>query len=180
MRLSALFLAIAASLLIARPATAERIEHFKKIGNWDGGAYTHSKTGKFSHCAASASYRNGNTLIFAIYKNRTWALGIANKDWKLKVGDTYAVRYRIDKGAEHSGKAGAVADNQIKLPLPGDNKLFDRMRNGSLLTVVLKSKTTSFETTKFETTKFKLTSTNAILTRLFKCVGEWRKNPKYQ
>lgn len=170
MRTWALFLAVAANLLTVLPATAARIEHFKKTGNWDGGAYTHSKTGKFSHCAASAKYRNGNILIFAIFKNRSWALGIANKEWTLKVGDTYPVRYRIDKGAELGGKARAVADNQIKLPLPGDDKLFNRMRRGSLLTVSL----------GFKTAKFDLADTDAILTRLFDCVGEWRKNPKYQ
>jgi hypothetical protein len=170
MRLSALFLAVAASLLVALPATAARIEHFKKIGNWDGGAYTHTKTGKFNHCAASASYRNGNSLVFAIYKDRSWALGIVNMDWKLKVDDTYPVRYRIDSGSELSGEATAATDNQIKLPLPGDNKLFDRMRHGSLLTINLKSKTV----------KFKLTSTDAMLTKLFDCVNTWRKRREYQ
>ena len=169
MKPGALFLAVAASLQAVLPAAAARIEHFK-VGNWDAGAYTHSKTGKFSHCAASAKYKNGNTLIFAIFRNRSWALGIANKEWTLKVGDTYPVRYRIDKGAELTGKAGAVANNQIKLPLPGDDSLFNRMRNGRLLTVSL----------GFKTTKFALTDTDAILTRLFKCVGEWRKNRKYQ
>lgn len=169
MRLSALFLAGAASLLMTMPATAARIEHFK-IGNWDGGAYTHSKTGKFNHCAASAQYRNGNSLVFAIFRDRTWALGIVNKDWKLKVGDTYPVRYRIDSGSELSSKAGAIATNQIKFSLPGDDRLFNRMRRGSLLTVSL----------GFKTTKFSLTDTDAILTRLFKCVGEWRKRREYQ
>lgn len=169
MRLSALFLAVAASLLAVPPATAARVEHFK-IGNWDGGAYTHSKTGKFNHCAASARYRNGNSLVFAIYKNRSWALGMVNKAWNLKVGDTYPVRYRIDSGSELSGKAGAIAGNQIKLPLPGDNKLFNRMRRGSLLTVSL----------GFKTVKFKLTDTNAILTRLFDCVDDWRERRDYQ
>lgn len=169
MKPSALFLAGAASLLIALPATAARVEHFT-IGNWDGGAYTHTKTGKFNHCAASASYRNGDALIFAIYKDRTWALGIVNKGWKLKVGDTYPVRYRIDNGAPLSGTAGAIADTQIKLPLPGNNSLFNRMRHGSLLIVSIKSKTT----------KFKLTSTSEILARLFDCVEKWRKRREYQ
>lgn len=169
MRPSALFVAVAASLLLALPARAARIEHFT-VGDWDAGAYTHSKTGKFNHCAATDDYKDGTALIFAIFKDKSWAIGVFNRAWKLKAGETFAVHYRIDNGANLAAKAGAVATEQIKFMLPGDMKLFRRMQDGHKLTIDVMSK-------KVE---FKLTSSKAILTRLFDCIDKWDKDPKYQ
>lgn len=165
MRRTSFFAGVAIALAVV-PATAAQLSDFDfEIGNWGGSAYTHSETGKFSHCAASAEYKNGNALIFSIDRQLTWAFGIYNENWELTVDDTYPVHYRIDSGRELSGEATAVSPTQVKVPLPGDDSLFNRMRRGSRLTVTLRS----------QTMKFDLTSTSQMLAKLFNCVIEWRK-----
>ena len=142
---------------------AERISRFK-IGNWDGGAYTNDKTGAFSHCAASASYRSGTTLIFSIHSDMNWAFGLVNNTWKLKVGETYPVRYWIDRSPDFVGTAQVVSEHQVKVALPGDDRLFYQIRRGRLMTV----------RTANDTMKFSLSSTNRMLSRLFECARYWR------
>lgn len=158
------FVAGIASLLIATSAQAEQISTLK-VGNWNGGAYTHTETGEFSHCAASASYKSGITLIFSIDRGLSWALGLSDDDWKLSEGDNYPVRYWVDRGGELTGTATAITTSQVKIPLPGDDRLFARVRRGKLLTVVASNKTM----------KFGLTSTNRMLSALFKCTKYWRE-----
>ncbi|MDJ0931631.1 hypothetical protein [Breoghania sp.] len=151
------------SLVASGTAQAERISHFK-IGNWDGGAYTHSKTGAFSHCAASANYRSGTTLIFSIHEDLNWAFGLVNSKWKLKVGAEYPVRYWIDHSRDYMGTAEVVAESQVKVPLPGDDRLFARVRRGRMMTVQAANTTMNFS----------LTSTNRMLSWLFECARYWR------
>lgn len=160
---SVLTMAALAGLLALVPARAERISNFK-IGNWDGGAYTHSGSGAFSHCAASASYRSGTTLVFSIHKDLTWAFGLVNRNWKLKPGETYEVRYWIDRGRPFFGTAEVVAANQVKVPMPGNDRLFGAVRRGRLMTVDAAN----------QTMQFALTSTNRMLSALFDCARYWR------
>lgn len=149
--------------LVSAPAWAEQISSFD-IGNWNGGAYTHTQTGDFSHCAASAQYRSGITLVFSIDRQLTWAMGLANESWKLAEGDSYPVRYWVDRGSDFTGTATAITATQVKIPLPGDDRLFLRMRRGSVLTVRAAN----------QTMKFSLKSTNQMLSTLFNCAKHWR------
>ncbi|WP_321334283.1 hypothetical protein [Breoghania sp.] len=153
-----------AGFLTLSSAHAEKISSFK-IGNWEGGAYTHSQTGEFSHCAASASYRSGITLIFSIHKDLNWALGLVNKKWKLDVGKSYPVRYWVDRRRDYSGTAEVISSNQVKVALPGDDRLFSAVRHGRQLTVLAAN----------DEMKFSLTTTNRMLSRLFDCARTWRK-----
>ncbi|WP_346906558.1 hypothetical protein [uncultured Roseibium sp.] len=151
------------SLLLALPAKAEQISELT-IGNWNGGAYTHTQTGEFSHCAASANYKSGVTLVFAINRDLTWALGLANDSWKLTEGDTYPVQYRLDRGKTYEGTATAIAPNQVKIQLPGDDSLFNRFRRGNMLTIVAAN----------QTMRFSLNQTSKMLSSLFNCAKHWR------
>lgn len=145
------------------PARAERISSFS-IGNWDGGAYTHADTGTFSHCAAAATYRSGTTLIFSVHADLSWAFGLVNNEWKLKVGESYPVRYWIDRSRDFVGTAEVVSTTQVKVALPADDRLFSRIRRGRLMTVRAAS----------QTMKFSLASTNRMLSRLIVCSRKWR------
>ncbi|WP_321344111.1 hypothetical protein [Breoghania sp.] len=153
-----------AGFITLNSAQAEQISKFK-IGNWEGGAYTHTQTGEFSHCAASASYRSGITLVFSIHRDLNWAFGLVNKNWKLEVGKTYPVRYWVDRGRDYSGTAEVISESQVKVPLPGDDRLFAAVRRGRQLTVLAAN----------DEMKFTLTTTNRMLSRLFDCARSWRK-----
>ncbi len=152
------------SLIFVLPASAEQISEIT-IGNWNGGAYTHTQTGEFSHCAASASYKSGITLVFSINRDMTWALGLANDNWKLTEGDTYPVEYRVDSSKAYEGTATAIAPNQVKVLLPGDDNLFNRFRRGNMLTVVAAN----------QTMRFSLKQTSRMLSSLFNCARHWRE-----
>ena len=149
--------------LVSLQASAEQISQFK-IGNWSGGGYTHTETGDFSHCAASADYKSGITLIFAINRDLTWAMVLANENWKLTAGDTYTVQYRVDRGSRYEGTATVVAPNQVKVPLPGDDALFNKFRRGTILTVDAANQTMHFQ----------LNQTSRMLAALFDCAKYWR------
>jgi len=153
------------SVVLALPAAAEQISRME-IGNWNGGAYTHTETGEFSHCAASADYKSGITLVFSIHRDLTWAMGLANDNWKLTEGDSYTVRYQVDRGKIYEGTATAIAPNQVKVALPGDDRLFHRFRRGSRLTVVAAN----------QTMQFSLKQTSRMLSSLFDCAKHWRAN----
>jgi hypothetical protein len=49
------------------------------VGNWHGGSYTNDNTGKFSHCAASASYQGGMFFYVAVSNNFAWRLAFQNE-----------------------------------------------------------------------------------------------------
>jgi hypothetical protein len=151
------------SLLFVLPAGAEQISKIK-IGNWNGGAYTHTQTGEFSHCAASADYKSGITLVFSINRDLTWALGLANDQWNLAEGDSYPVQYQVDRSKTYEGTATAIAPNQVKVPLPGDDRLFNRFRRGNMLTIVAAN----------QTMHFSLKRTSRMLSSLFDCARHWR------
>lgn len=167
MTLKRIALILFGSWLACAPAIAEQISEFN-VGNWRGGGYTHTKTGDFSHCAASADYKNGVTLVFAIHRDLTWSLGLANDNWKLTEGDTYAVQYQIDRSSIYDGTATVIAPNQVKVPLPGDDALFGRFRRGRMLTIDAANQTMNFS----------LKHTSKMLGTLFECAQYWRH--KYQ
>ena len=159
-----IFAVFVGAWLVSAPASAEQITQFN-IGNWNSGAYTHTETGEFSHCAATAHYQSGISLIFAINRDLTWALGLSDDRWKLTEGDSYPVQYWVDRGYVYDGTATAVAPNQVKVPLPGDDRLFYRFRRGRMLTVVAANQTMNFS----------LKDTSRMLAKLFECAKYWRR-----
>jgi hypothetical protein len=95
----------AAAASLAMPASAATITSYK-VSGWSMGAYTNDQTGRFSHCAASAQYRNGLTAAVLGVRNRfQWAIGFSNQDWNLRQGREVDVDFRIDGGRNHSIRA---------------------------------------------------------------------------
>ncbi len=101
-----------------------------EIGNWKGGAYSNNETGEFSHCAASAKYRNGQTLLLSISRDKTWSVGFANDGWNLDPGSKHPVRLKVDDGHTYSGTASARTRYLVQVMLPRSKRLFEQFRNG--------------------------------------------------
>jgi hypothetical protein len=59
-----------------------------KVGLWSGGAFFNDATHKFSHCAVSASYKNGVTLHVSITSEGGWLLGLSKRGANMKAGET--------------------------------------------------------------------------------------------
>jgi hypothetical protein len=152
---------IAACLLVfAAPDVAEaKLYRSLSIGSWKGGVYTSNKTGEFSHCAVSAKYKSGITLLFSVTRGLVWQVGFSKKTWELELGKKYPVRYQVDKRKIMDGRARAATKKMTVITLPGSSRLFNQMRRGRVLKVKAGN----------DLLKFNLTGTNKMLSMLLRC-----------
>jgi hypothetical protein len=135
------------------------------VGNWLVGSYSSDNTGGFSHCAASAAYRNGTLMLFAINKDFRWSMGFMNPQWQLSKGDSYPISFSVDGIPALRAQATALNDHQVKVELADSAALFNIFRRGQMLTVFAAGQTTSF----------RLTTTSELLPTLGTCVRENRE-----
>ena len=149
---------VAIAILPIANADASR---YKRIayGGWKGGIYINDKTGEFSHCAVSADYKSGITLLFSVTRSSNWQVGFSKKTWNLKVGSKYNVRYQVDRHKVFSGKARAATKKLAVIKLPATARLFNQMRRGRVLLVKAGD----------DLLKFNLTGTKRMLARLLRC-----------
>ena len=127
----AVFAAVAAVPLSAGAATMQT----GNVGNWLIGAYSDDATGKFSHCAMTASYRSGIYMVFAVSRDMQWSLGFANPQWELTNGTAYTVGLSIDGRTPLLEQAKAVNSHQVEISLPPNAYVFERFRHGLQLRV---------------------------------------------
>jgi len=127
--LIALFVVAGSSL--PSEARSYRIKH----GNWKGGSYTNSQTGKFSHCAVSARYKRGDSLVFSIDRQYKFSVGVADKRWKLRQGSQYDVTMQVDRGRRYFRSGAAVSPTLMKVPIGDRVSFFNLMRRGNQLTI---------------------------------------------
>ena len=152
---------VLAYLMVLMPTLAgsAEIERFL-IGAWSGGAYTSDRSGQFSHCAISASYRSGISAFFFIDPQMQWSMAFSNAAWSLDKGATYDVSYQIDQGPVVSAKAVAIKPDLVRVELLDSAKLFKDFQIGYQLSVV----------TRGETFRFVLTNSSQALQRALSCV----------
>lgn len=156
-RLAAAGLALVAAVS-AGSADAARIAPLE-IGGWSGGAYSDDQTGSFSHCAASANYRSGVSLLFSVSNDEAWSMGFSSQSWSLVPGNRYPVQFRIDRGTVIDGVAVARNPKLAQVVLPANNRLFQSFRRGNILRVAAAKKVL----------EFRLTDTSKLLSRLLDC-----------
>ncbi len=137
------------------PASAEEFT----VGLWHGSAYFHEKTGEFTHCAVSAEYTTDDTLVLGITQAGSIVIGISNPRWRLKEGERYPVRLRVDRRDLGQYEAEARLDFGVYIYLPYTEDLIRLLRRGRIL---------YFEARR-ETLSYKLTGTSAALPRLQEC-----------
>lgn len=161
--LGAAALFAAASLMFSAGAASSAEIAKLKIGNWSGGAFTNNNTGAFSHCAASARYKSGITLVFSISNNRQWSMGFSSPSWNFTQGTTYPVRYWVDDGQVLNGTALAKTQTLAQVFLPANSSLFVAFKGGQMLRVAAAQQTLSF----------RLTDTDALLSALLRCSRDY-------
>lgn len=154
--------AIAGLALGASAASAAEIAKLR-IGNWQGGAFSNDQNGTFSHCAASARYKSGITLVFSVSNNRVWSMGFSSSTWNLNRGSSYPVRYWVDNGEVLNGTAYAKTDKLAQVILPANSSLFGAFRYGQMLRVAAEQQTLAF----------RLTDTSELLNALLQCSRDY-------
>lgn len=156
--------AVLAALVLGPNAQAAPIagsQHL--VGNWRIGAYTFDNTGGFSHCAASATYRSGISMVFALSGNHTWRIGWTHPNWVLTKGQRLDIALHVDGGPANWVTAVAVSQTIAYAELPANAALFDLFRRGYHLTVTAQGN-------RYE---FNLEGTYAALTELGACIAAY-------
>lgn len=129
-------LLFAALALAASPASAEYIAGSEiGFGNWHGAAYTFDETGRFSHCAVSASYLSGDTLYLSVNENATVTVGIESPGLNMVPGQEVPVTLYIDRRAPFYGRAYAVNPTFATLILADFEAALTALQKGRLLVV---------------------------------------------
>lgn len=155
-------LVIALSSLLALPAMAAGPFGKIVVGNWSGGSFTNDATGRFSHCAVSASYKSGVRMLTSVTSRYSWMLGFAKPEWRLKPGGTLRLRLTFDRRDTIDVVADIKTPSLITIGMPANSRLIDAFRQGHFLELVANDARYTFA----------LTSTSEMLPALVECVRQ--------
>lgn len=155
-------LVVALSFLLALPAMAAGPFGQIVVGNWSGGSFTNDATGRFSHCAVSASYKNGVRMLTSVTSSFTWVLGFSKPEWRLKPGTTLRLRLTFDRRETITVTASAKTPTLLTITMPADSALIRAFRQGHYLELIANDARYTFA----------LTSTGEMLPALVECVRQ--------
>ena len=146
---------------IAITAVADAAGPYGKIhvGNWQGGAFTDDGTGAFSHCAATASYGNGNILVVGQNAANSWLLSFANPGFHLTKGKTSPIDVTFD--GQSQARLFATANSDIMLTAILPPNVARTFQKANLMVAVSGSTALTFN----------LTSTGPLLGAISNCVS---------
>lgn len=128
-------------------------------GNWIGGAFSNDETGAFSHCAATAPYANGVSLVVGQNAAGSWLLSFASPGFRFNKGDTAPVDFIFDGQEQARLFATANAPNMVTTILP--LSVARTFQKASLMVVT---------TNGSKPLQFVLTSTAPLVAALANCV----------
>ncbi|MCV2866919.1 hypothetical protein [Defluviimonas sp. WL0075] len=151
---SCLALLLAPSAVIAEEIPGSRISY----GNWSGAGYTYDD-GTFSHCAVSAAYRHGNTLLFSVNTDATVNVGVIAPSDTFTPQEEFPVALFVDRRPPFFGNATALDNTFAVLNISDLERALDSFRRGR--TLIIQS--------KFGETPFDLTGTTRALAATFDC-----------
>jgi hypothetical protein len=126
-----------------------------QAGSWRGAAYK-DDSGRFSHCAIYAYYKNGITLFLGLTKSHHLRIMMKNDKWNLPEEERYQVRIRLDQQDMGIFEAYASSSDGLMVDLGNNSQIFKLLKQGNLLRL---------EASK-ETFSFRLNGTNNALTKV--------------
>jgi hypothetical protein len=155
-----LLLALIGQILGGSPAFSQTIAS-SSFGAWQLNSFRNQATGQFNHCAASASYVSGISLLFSINNRFGWSIGFVKESWDLRPGVQIPIQYTVDGATMRYGSAEAISRRHVIMPLPDSASFFQQVRSGQMLTAIAGGQ--SFQ--------FRLTGTSVVLQALLRCVN---------
>ncbi len=105
------------------------------VAGWRLSAYMSDSTGKFTHCAISAPYRSGISMIFAVSDDFSWRVGWTAEGWNLQTGQSVDLEMYFDGIGPYRVTAKATTARLVLAELSGTTAIFDAFRKGYVLTV---------------------------------------------
>jgi len=131
-----------------------------RVGNWIGGAFSDDSTGAFSHCAATAPYESGISLVVGQNAANGWLISFASPSFKLNKGDAAPIDVTFDGQFQARLFATATSSNMITAILPASAAR--AFQKASLMVAQAGQ----------ATLQFNLTSTGPLLTVIATCVAK--------
>jgi len=125
-------------------ATTDEIYTFES-GNWLGGAYRDTTTGKFNHCAISGDYQSGIILAISITADYDLQLALGKTSWQLTSGDIYDVALSVDQRFLGTFAAYATDAQSVLVHIGNNADIFDSLRYGQTLVVNAQKETFYFD-----------------------------------
>ncbi len=153
---------VALSCLLSLPAAAAGPFGKIVVGNWSGGTFTNDQTGAFSHCAVSARYKSGVTMLTSVTAQFSWLLGFSKPEWKLRTGETLKLRLVFDRRSTIDVTANIKSPTLVTIAMPAQSTLINAFRQGRYLELVANDARYTFA----------LTSTGEMLPALVECVKQ--------
>jgi hypothetical protein len=158
----------AAMLALAAGAEAKDVPgSVTSVAGWRLAAYTHESTGKFSHCAISAPYRSGISMLFAVSDNFSWRVGWVHEGWHLQIGQSVEIELYFDGSGPYRVTAKATTNRLVLAELASTAAIFDAFRKGYVLTVRALGNRYAFN----------LDGTYAALTEVVDCTRRYANAP---
>ena len=117
-------------------------------------------TGRFSSCAASATYGNGITLVVVIDRNWKWDLGFRSPNWRMREGTNIPIEYRFDRSQRRQAVAKVTAPDMAAITIT-DGKVVKQFRQGRMMTIYDGQRHYAFS----------LAGTSKMLTNLANCAS---------
>lgn len=103
-------------------------------GNWVGGAYASNQTGRFSHCAISARYASGNTLLFSVNRDASISVAVSGP-LGLTRGQQFPVTLYVDQRRPFYGTAEATSPNFARLTIRDFSAALTAFKKGYVLRI---------------------------------------------
>ena len=155
-----LLVACVVNTLVASASLAAGPFGTVRVGEWTGGIYTSDQTGAFSHCAVSASYANGVSLLIGQEANSAWLIGFANSSFQFPKGDTLPIDILLDGQHQARLVGTAVSKDFVKATLPAS--VASNFRKSSFMAA----------TARGTTFQFNLPQADQLMSVLTSCVAK--------
>jgi hypothetical protein len=152
----------ATNLLAAGAADADVVERYS-TGSWTLEA--NARNGAFQNCTATGQYGGGASVLFMLTNTFNWGVGIVNPNWNWRTGTEGDITYWVDSYQRRTGRARALAPNELMILLADSQQLFQEIRAGD---------TMYFEPAGAKGFSITLVGTSVALNELMSCVRRYR------
>jgi hypothetical protein len=127
---------------------------------WSGGAYTDDKTGEFTSCIASASYKSG--IVFGVVANKAygWALAFIHPSWSLTPGQKFPIVLSFDGRNSFNVEGAVLSASMVAVPMPNDSSLIKSFRAARTMSAFAQG----------NLFQFNLNGTSVLMPALVNCV----------
>jgi hypothetical protein len=101
---------------------------------WSGAAYAYDN-GAFSHCAMSADYESGDTLVLSVNEDASIGIGVVSPRLQIEPSAQYAVSVFVDRRYSSQVVARAVDTQHFVLFLTDFTRALDAIRFGNVMAI---------------------------------------------